>query len=160
MRTNLNDEFSMKSQAFRSPLLNSITVIIMVAYYLSLYLTVWFHGSATDSASPMNMRTRKHRFYMAYELCYVLAKYKWKAQDRNANAKKNGRFTVCTNYSIEHEEANTREAKRKKKKKKNNHTAYLRMCVCVYVLDSMCRTSGGDGGGGFSFETMQKRHSV
>lgn len=73
---------------------------------------------------------------------------------------KNGRFTVCTNYSIEHEEANTREAKRKKKKKKNNHTAYLRMCVCVYVLDSMCRTSGGDGGGGFSFETMQKRHSV
>lgn len=38
---------------------------------------------------------------------------------------KNGRFTVCTNYSIEHEEANTREAKRKKKKKKNNHTAYL-----------------------------------
>lgn len=36
MRANLNDEFSMKSLAFWSLLLNSIIVIIMVAYYLSL----------------------------------------------------------------------------------------------------------------------------
>lgn len=40
MCANLNDEFSMKSLAFWSLHLNSITVIIMEAHYLSLYLTV------------------------------------------------------------------------------------------------------------------------